>query len=409
MLLALVAAFIGWAALGQLDVISGASGEVMPAGRVKRLQHLEGGIVKEILVKEGDRVKAEQPLILLDKVKDLSEVKELGTHILGLACKAARLRVEAEGGTDLIFAPILVKKAAIHVREEVETFKVRRSRLESQIAVQESLVAQRRFEMDEVKARIAYQSEVLVQVDEQVAISGKLLEQSLSNRLSHTERLKERARTRGEIGELKSHLLRLESMLKEEQARLEGIRALFREEARKELGETLRAQGELRERLKKLSASLARTVMRSPVNGVVKSLDLFARGEVVRAGETVMEIVPTGERLVIEARLPPGEIGFVRAGQVALLQLESGYASRVDKLTGQVTRVSPDSMVDAKGAAYYRVLIEAEKDHFTDGTSAIALFPGMKIMCSIRTGQRSILEYLLEPFRRMSDQALRER
>ena len=184
---------------------------------------------------------------------------------------------------------------------------------------------------------------------------------------------------------------------------------MFAEEARQELEDKRRRLNELNQRLGKFEDSLKRTTLRSPVDGVVKTLHVVTRGGVVRPGGDVVEIVPGEDRLVVEARLPIQDIGYVRPGQVARLKLASPDAVRFGSLDGTVTVVSPDTVITQQGQAFYKVRLETEQTYFERGPVRYQLYPGMQIMASILTGERTVLEYLLTPFLYAMDSALEER
>ena len=194
--------------------------------------------------------------------------------------------------------------------------------------------------------------------------------------------------------------------MQEAKAKLEGIRSSYKEEARQELEKKRRELDELTHRLRKYVDSLKRTVVRSPVSGVVKTLYVFTRGGVVKPGGTVAEVVPAGDRLVIEARLPTQDIGYVQVGQSAVIKLASSDDVRFGPLEGRVTNVSPDTLVTREGAPYYKVRIETGSDHFSRGNLTYCLFPGMQVTASIRTGQWTVLRYLLDPILFSLDDAL---
>jgi adhesin transport system membrane fusion protein len=166
---------------------------------------------------------------------------------------------------------------------------------------------------------------------------------------------------------------------------------------------------ELLQRILKFEDNLSRTVLRSPVNGVVKTLYVVTIGGVLKPGFTVVDIVPGGDRLIIEAKLPTQDIGYVRRGQQALVMLASADAMRFGNLTGKVVRVSPDTLVTNEGMPFYKVRIETEQDHFQRGKLKYQLFPGMQVMTNIQTGQRTVLEYIFDPFLRSFNDAMLER
>jgi adhesin transport system membrane fusion protein len=405
---ALVVGFLAWAAIGRLDIVAVAVGEVIPSTQLKSIQHLEGGIVQAIRVREGEKVKAGQPLVELEPTQSDADVRELLVRIKTLRAEIARLEAEA-GGTAPAFPDDLSDKEPDLIRQQTDLFATRRNRLESALKAQRELVLQREQEIKEITSRIATDRESLKFLKEQIKISEELLKDDLTNRMLHLNLLKEEAATRGRIQENTEARRRVEAALVEARARLDGILHSQRADARQELEDKRRSLDEFQSRLGKFQDSLQRTVLRAPVDGVIKTLYVTTIGGVVKAGGTVLDIVPGGDKLVIEARLPTQDIGYVHPGQTATVKLASADAIRFGNLEGRVVQVSPDTLQTAQGASFYKVRVETERDFFAQRTLRYQLVPGVQVVVNILTGQRTVLEYLLDPFLAASRTALRER
>jgi adhesin transport system membrane fusion protein len=191
---------------------------------------------------------------------------------------------------------------------------------------------------------------------------------------------------------------------------LEQIEIAFREDARNSFGKTQREADELSERLKKFQDSLERTVLRAPVAGLVKSIHITTIGGVVKPGDTVIDIVPGEDKLIVEAQLPTQDIGYVQVGQEAILKLNSPSLQRFGHVIGKVIQISPDKLIrEEDGQPYYKVRIEPERSYFLREDQRYDVFPGTQIMASIRTGKRTIVEYFLDPFLGSFKEAMRER
>lgn len=406
---AMVVTFLAWSAIGRLDVVATAPGEVVPASQIKTVQHLEGGIVRGILVREGDRVRRDQPLVELEPTRSESDVDELKVRLLSLRTVIARLEAEVSGADAPLFPDDLVAAEPILVVQASEMFRARRNRIENQIRSQKELIIQRQQEYNEVSARLRNNAIAVKLVEEQTAISTKLLKLDLTNRMQHLNLLKEQALLKGKIEEDRALLPKTEAARNEAASHLETLKLVFAEEARKELDETRRTLKELSQRLLKYEDSLKRTVIRAPVDGTVKTLYVTTRGAVIAAGGTVVDMVPSGDRLVIEAKLATQDIGYVRAGQPAKVQLASAEAVRFGSLDGRVVQVSPDTYVSKQGGAFYKVRVETEGDRFQLGDLRYDLFPGMQVQTTILTGTRTVLQYVLDPYLTSLRTAMQER
>lgn len=227
--------------------------------------------------------------------------------------------------------------------------------------------------------------------------------------MKHLELLRQVADIEGDITIFEASLGRVETTIEEAQAKLVSIRTGFIEEVRAERAKHFRSLQELSERLVRLQDSLSRTILRAPVDGIVKSLHVATEGGVVTPAGTVLELVPSGDKLVIEARLAIADIGFVHLGNEAQLQLASADAQLCDKLVGKVTHISPGTLVNEDGQAFYKIRIETDQAYFERGQERFNLYPGMQVQAGIVTGERSIMEYLLSPIIRSAGSALRER
>ena len=402
-------AFGAWAWRGQLAIVSVAEGEVVPSTQVKTIQHLEGGIIREIKIREGERVKTGQSLITLESTASGADVGELKTRIVGLKIEIARLKAAASNAKKPIFPPDLIKSYPRLIEEANKLFKSRKRRLDDEFASQNAIIAQRKQDIQEATARIRNQRNSLKLLKEQIAISEDLLKEQLTNRYKHLDLLKELARLKGSIEEDKVALKRAGSALAQASANKDSIRSKFSEEARTKLDTARRQLEEFTPRMSKFEDSLKRTIIRSPVNGIVKTIHVVTIGGVVRAGDAIIDIVPEGDRLIIEAKLKTQDIGYVRVQQSARITLASADAMRFDGLEGTVIRVSPDTITSDDGEPYYKVRIQTDRNHFQRAKNRYDLFPGMQVIASIHTGERTIMEYLLDPFLNASDTAMRER
>jgi len=407
--IAMVGAFLSWATYGELDVVALASGEVVPASQVKTIQHLEGGIVRKILVREGDLVKRGQALINLEPTKTRAEVAEVEIRLRALRVAIARLAAEAIVAKRPAFPPDLIQSEPDLIQQARDLFEIRRSRVENQIRSQQHQITQREQEIKEIQVRLRNNLNSHKLLREQLKISAKLLKQGLTNRMSDLNLRKEESELKGRIDEDRAALPRARAAQNAARSQLEAVKNGFQEEARKELSEIRRTEKELTERLRKFKDTLSRTVLRSPVDGIVKSLYVVTEGGVVQPGGTLVDIVPGDDRLVIEARLPTQDIGYVRIDQEALVQLASAEAARYGKLIGKVVHVSPDTIVTRDGVPFYKVRIEPEQEYFERANLRYKLSPGMQIQVSIRTGTRTVMRYLLDPYLGSFGKALQER
>jgi len=407
--IAMVSGFLIWANIGLLDVVAVATGEVVPSSQLKSIQHLEGGIVRRILVREGDKVKKNQPLIELEPTKSGAELDELKIRVAALEANIVRLEAESNGENRLRFPTALMVSGPDLVAQTERLFKTRLRRITSQMTVQRQQIIQREQEVLEIGVRRKNTANSLKLVREQIKISKRLTNLDQGNRMTHLGLLKEEAELKGRMEEDRARLPAAKAALAQAKAQLDAAASGFREEAATELGDARRTFNELSQRTRTLKDSLRRTVLRAPVDGIIKTLYVVTRGGVIQAGKTVLDMVPGDDRLVIEARLPTRDIGYVQLGQEAHVQLASAEAARFGILKGHVVQISPDTIITREGTPYYKVRIQTERDFFESGNLRYRLSPGMQVRSSIQTGTRTVMRYLMDPYIGKLGRALLER
>lgn len=407
-LIGAVVAFGVWSGIGRLDVVSFAVGEVVPSSQVKTVQHLEGGIVSSIMVREGDRVEVGQALVALESTASGADVQELNVRIASLTADVARLNAELSGA-DIRFPDGFEKDQPTLVRQAEDLYESRMSQFNNDIATQDALINQRLRESDEIAARLENSQKKLKLLREQVRISEDLLKDDLTNRMLHINLLKEVANLEGVISEDTAALNRLAAAIEQERLNKDSIEGRYRIETRQELDDKLRSLDEFKNRVRKFEDSFKRSVLISPVEGVVMTLHVVTKGGVISPGGAVVDIVPVGDAMVVEAKLAPQDVGYVHVGQIARVQLASADGSRFDALDGEVAHVSPDTVETKDGTTFYKVRIKTDRDFFESGGQRYQLVPGVQVMCSIVTGSRSVLEYIVSPFIGSFSTALQER
>ena len=403
---AVVMLFGAWAAVSPIDIVSMANGEVIPSTQVKTVQHLEGGIVREIKVREGESVTKGQILVVLEPTASGADVGELLVRLKALRLDEARIVALINNAEKPDVPDDLAKSDPKRVRQSRQQFIAQMVRHKSEVARQRETINQRELEIAEISTRIASQRKSLKLVQEQIDISENLMRDNLTNRFRHLDLLKEGRQLQGGIESDTAGLARARSALKEANAQLVNIESVFNDENQKALSEVRLTLGELTERVKKFEDSFNRTTVRSPVAGIVKTLHVVTVGGVIRPGDPIAELVPAGDNLIVEAKLPTSDIGYVAVGQAAIVKLASADANRFGGLKGTVIGVSPDTLTTPQGMPFYKVRIATERGYFQHGDARYNLFPGMQMAVSIITGDRTVMEYVLGPmFNTLSDAA----
>jgi len=404
----LLSAFVIWANFARLEEVSIATGEVIPSGETKVIQHLEGGIIERIHVAEGDIVTAGQPLVQLDLLSTQASQDELEVSLDSLIIQRARLQAEADGAEPM-FPPEVAARRPEIARQELAAFEARRSELESTIEVLKSQVRQRQNEIEEAQRRRNGLRDQLVVAQERLTMAEDLLPQQLVSRLDYLEAQQTVERLQTDLDAIGPAITRTRDALIEAQQRVQEKERGFRREALDELNKREVEIARVREALLRASDKTRRTEIVSPIDGVVKNLAYNTIGGVVRPGDAIMEIVPTSDKLVIKGRLNPIDIGYVRVGQPAVVKLSTYDYARYGGLEGEVTYISADNFTTQDGETYFEVRAATDKSYLGDSENEFPIAPGMQATIDIHTGEKSVIEYLLKPVLKLKTEAFRER
>ncbi len=409
LLVFMCAAFIVWAYKGTLDVVSMADGEVVPSGRIKQVQHFEGGIIRQINVREGDLVSMGQALVELEQLRSGASLEELKMRTDALKVDIIRLEAQLTSLDVISFPTDLQKSLPLLVNEAHDLFEARKRSHQSTINKLTTIIRQREQRIITIQAKLNNKLDRFPLLEEELALSEDLLKDNLTTRIKHIEIMRRKNKIEGEIVNDRSSLKEARHALIETQEKLNETENMFKEEATEELKEVKQELKEFTVRLIKFKDSLERTIIRSPINGVVKKLHKVTRGGVVKPGDTLAEIVPSEERLIIEAHLEISDIGYIKINQMVYLQLPNKDANKFKKIEGRVVNISPDTFTDQQGRTFYNVRIESDQSYFEAGDQKYRLYPGMVLIAYIHIGERTILNYLLDPFVNTLSFSLQER
>jgi adhesin transport system membrane fusion protein len=407
-IMSLIGAFFAWAGFASLDEVAVANGEVVPQGQVKLIQHLEGGIVSAIHVADGQQVNAGSPLIRLDLGLNRATAAELKLQTVGLELKKTRLQAEATDSTPA-FPPASDSAMSALIENERATLETRRKQQKSNLEILHAQERQRELEIEEITSRLDGRLASLKLADERLAMSKALEKDQLITRMEVLDLTDTVAKLKSEIAELRSSLPRSRESLEEARRRIQNAKLDVQRDATEEIGKIDLAIASIRNQLEPAKDQLERTVITSPIEGVVKNLRNHTIGGVVRPGEPIMEIVPTRDRLVVECKLNAADVGYVRAGQKAVVKLQTFDFVRYGSIEGTVKTVAPDSTTGADGVPYFRVVVETDKNYLGTIPGRYPITAGMQATVDIHTGSRLVIDYLISPVIKLRHEAFRER
>lgn len=401
-----------WASWAEVDEVSRAEGRVVPSGKTQLIQAAEAGVVTEILVRSGERVRQGQRLIQLDDTTTASSAGEVEARVLALLAQTTRLRAESQGQDVSAFVcpPDIVASAPEICDNEVALMTSRAVSLGQGMQVLAQRIEQRQRELGESAANDVRLRENLVIAQERLKLMAPLAEKGLVAQTAFLDVQREVGDLEGQIAVGVETSARVQSALREAELQMEQASLQFRQDALAELTVALAQLASSQQQLRGAVDRVQRTDIRSPVDGVVNSVNINTIGGVVAAGEQLLDIVPLSDVLLVEARLRPSDVAFIIPGQEARIKLTAYDFSIYGGLTGKVTNVSADSMVDPNTReTYYLVLIEAEKATLEYRGEQLPVLPGMVTSVDILTGKRTVLKYLLKPINKVREEALSER
>ena len=406
-ILILVSAF-AWMFLSELDEVAVANGEVIPQGQVKLIQHLEGGIVTEILTKEGQRVGKGERLMQLRLGADRVRSSEIELQVAGLIIKRDRLQAELDKQTFTLPGNVDAKVRKIF-QKEILTFKNRKQQINGKIKILDAKARQKILEIKELINRINGRKNSLEFSFKRFQISKGLEKDNLATKMEVLDLENEYEQLKSEIAELKTSLQKAREAHTEAKQRAKALTLDFNREVSEELGRVEIALAQTREQLKTASELVKQTALYSPIDGVVKNLRQHTIGGVVQPGEAIMEIVPVRDTLVIETKLSPIDVGYVGVGQKADVKILTYDFLRYGSLNGIVKNVAADTSTDFKGEPYFRVEIETDRNYLGKDIGSLPITPGMQAEINIQTGKRSVFDYLISPVLKTHHAAFRER
>ena len=399
-LLVLVFGFFGlWSALAPLDGAAFALGRVTVKSYVKIVQHLEGGIVADILVDDGEYVEAGQPLLLLDDTQSLAQLEIAESQRIALATREARLIAERDNLGTVIY-PATLSSADERVQSETSgqeaIFRARKNSIEGRIEILNQRVEQLNKQLLGLRAQLEAKELLAASFEEEVIDTQSLLEKGFSDKSLLRQAERSFASYSGEAAELSAQIAATEVKISETRLEIIQINSEFHNDVVSELDEVQTSLQDATEREIALRDIVNRTVVRAPDSGVVNGMKIHTVAGVINSGAPIAEIVPDTDDLIIEASVSPIDIDRVTEGQDARIRF-STFGSSVPTIFGRVITLSADSMTDeTTGAEFYLARLEVFQDSM-ESLDGLALVPGMPAEVYINTGSRTLLQYLFKP------------
>ncbi|MEB6378584.1 HlyD family type I secretion periplasmic adaptor subunit [Leclercia adecarboxylata] len=402
-------AMILWASLASIDEVTRGEGRAIPSSRLQKVQNLEGGIVAEVFVHEGEVVKAGAPLLRLDDTQFRSNAGESEADRLALQARIQRLTAQLNDATTLTLAPEIVKQAPDIASGEMELFASVNKRIQSELAGLNEQLIQKKQELLDFQGKASQYRRSLGLQQQEVAMSEPLVAKGAISKVEVLRLRRGVVETQGQLDSVTLAIPRAEAAIKEIESKVSETRGRYRSEALGQLNEARTDLSKIEASGKAISDRVNRTLVTSPVRGVVQQLMVNTIGGVIQPGNDLVEIVPLDDKLLVEARIRPQDIAFLRPGQEATVKFTAYDYTIYGGLKGTLEQISPDTVTDKDGKSFYVIRLRTDKNHLGTDEKPLLIIPGMVASVDIITGKKTVMAYLLKPILRARAEAFHER
>jgi adhesin transport system membrane fusion protein len=404
---ALFLLFVIWAYFSNIEQVTRSDGKVIPSTQIQIVQNLEGGILSEIMVDVGELVKKDQLLLRIDETRFSSSFKQNRSKYLSYKARASRLLSEANDTAFKVPQEVLDEKPEIGVREQ-ELFESRKREFQSSMDILHEQISQREHEYGELTSKLEELTRTNALLQKELELTRPLVAQGAVSEVEVLHLERQASQMQGEISTIKQTIPKAQSRLQEAQLELRENQLAFFNKAKSELNEILAELEEVSASAIALKDRLRRTSVRSPVTGTINRLLVNTVGGVIQPGMDLVEIVPLEDTLVIEAKVKPSDIAFLRPNQEAKVKFTAYDFTIYGGLKAKLEHISADSITDEKDNSYYLVRLRTNRNYLGPESDPLPIIPGMIASVDILTGKKTILAYLLKPVLRAKYMALRE-
>ncbi|MBV7317154.1 HlyD family type I secretion periplasmic adaptor subunit [Shewanella sp. NIFS-20-20] len=424
---AFILSFIAWASLSKLDRVTSGLGKVIPSSQIQVIQSLDGGVIQNIFVQEGNLVTKGQPLVRIDDTRFRSDFAQQEQEVNSLQANVVRLSTElssitlAEVDTNwreqvminqqvLLFPQHLIDSQDSLIARQIQEYTSRLNNLHNQLEIQARQIQQRQQESEEVKSNIRTMTKSFQLISRELELTKPLAAKGIVPEVELLKLQRTVNDIQGELSSMRLMLPKIKAALDEAILKRREAALVYISEARKELNEQQSRLSRLNEAKLGAQDKVSKAIINSPVNGTVKSININTLGGVVQPGVDIIEIVPSEDQLLIETRILPQDIAFLYPGLPAVVKVSAYDFTRYGGLTGVVEHISADTTQDEEGNSFYIIRVRTDESNLIkDDGSLMPIIPGMLTSVDVIIGQRTIMEYILNPILRAKENALRER
>ncbi len=399
---------IAWASFATLEVSTRGEGTVIPSSEIQKISSLEGGILDEIMVKEGSEVKVGQTLARLRDVAASSDLGSNESRYHSLLAAVTRLKAEVEGRAP-DFPTEVMEKAPQSVSEEMQAYRSNQDKISSQTIIMQQQKSQRAQELSELQIKSSDLNGQISLIRDRKNIVEPLVAKGSAPKIELMEFDQQIKEKQTELNSVNAAMPRARAAIAEADARIRDVVSQARATSQTELSAKMMEMTAIQKGLANLEDRKDRTEIKSPVNGYIKDLTVYTKGGVVQPGQTFIEIVPKDDQLLVEAKIKPKDIAFLYPEQPAVVKVTAYDFSIYGGLKGEVVSISPDAVTNEKGESFYLVRVRTKENTLKRRGEILPIIPGMIASVDILTGEKTVMEYLLKPFIKTLDNSMNER
>ena len=388
--------FIIWASIAKIDEIARGSGKVVPNGQNQIIQNLEGGIVSEILVKEGESVEKDQILIKISNEKSNSTVASNELKALYLQAQIKRLESELKREV-FTFENSDNEQLNDFLNNENELYLTNKKQLESKVSILKEQIKQKENESKDARQTIEHLRFSVNAISKEVEMTKPMVDRGIRSQVDFLKLQREQSDAKQKLQSVMLSIPKIESEILEINKKIDETYQMNDSQTREKLNETVSALKDLEANATASTDQVLRTIVKSPSNGIVQKLHINTIGGAIKPAQDLIEIVPTDYNLIVEVKILPKDIAFIYHGQKAIVKFSAYDFSIYGGLDGHVINISPDTITEKDDKTYYLVRIETEKNYIGEKDKSMKIIPGMVADVDIITGKKTILDYILKP------------
>ena len=400
--------FISWAYFAEIDEIARGDGDIVPSGENQMVQNLEGGIIKEILVKEGQIVEKDQLLIKIDNLKSQSSFSTNAIKADALDAKIVRLTAESSGQKFKVSKKV-EQRLPLFIDNERSLYNTNKQQLNSKLNALKAQLSQRDQELQEARSSMKSAKASMKMIQKEVTMTEPMVVRGVRSKIDFLKLKREANEVKDRYNSARLAIPRLKSAIKEVKSTINETTLIYRSDAKLKLNEAVSELRGYRANSTALKDQVTRTLVRSPMKGIVQKLFIHTVGGVIQPGADILEIVPTDSTLLVEIKVKPSDIAFIYFGQKAIVKFTAYDFAIYGGLDGEVVLISADTITDQKENVFYTVRIKTNENSLERNGKKLKIIPGMTVSADIITGRKSVLDYILKPILKTKQYTFTER